>query len=61
MHGLVTLLACKAHGAGQIIVADLVQARLDKAMELGATAVINRWEEDALEKIMELTVGRGAV
>ena len=30
--GLVTLLACKAHGAGQIIVADLVQARLDKAM-----------------------------
>ena len=39
--GLVTLLACKAHGAGQIIVADLVQARLDKAMELGATAVIN--------------------
>lgn len=24
--GLVTLLACKAHGAGQIIVADLVQA-----------------------------------
>ena len=52
--GLVTLLACKAHGAGQIIVADLVQARLDKAMELGATAVINSGKEDALEKIKEL-------
>ena len=58
--GLVTLLACKAHGAGQIIVADLVQARLDKAMELGATAVINSGKEDALEKIKELTGGRGA-
>ena len=57
--GLVTLLACKAHGAGQIIVADLVQARLDKAMELGATAVINSGKEDALEKIKELTGGRG--
>jgi len=53
-------LACKAHGAGQIIVADLVQARLDKAMELGATAVINSGKEDALEKIKELTGGRGA-
>ena len=36
--GLVTLLACKAHGAGQIIVADLVDARLEKARELGAAA-----------------------
>ena len=54
------MLACKAHGAGQIIVADLVQARLDKAMELGATAVINSGKEDALEKIKELTGGRGA-
>lgn len=58
--GLVTLLACKAHGAGKIIVADLVQARLDKAMELGATAVINSSKEDALAKIRELTNGRGA-
>ena len=31
--GLVTLLACKAKGAGQIIVADLVDARLEKAKE----------------------------
>ena len=32
----------------------------DKAMELGATAVINSGKEDALEKIKELTGGRGA-
>lgn len=33
--GLVTLLSCKAHGAGKVIVADLVDARLEKAKELG--------------------------
>ena len=32
--GLVTLLSCKAHGAGKIIVADLVDAKLKKALEL---------------------------
>ena len=58
--GLVTLLACKAHGAGKIIVADLVEARLQKALELGATEVINSGKEDALKKIEELTNGRGA-
>ena len=58
--GLVTLLACKAHGAGTIIVSDLVEARLDKALELGATSVINSGKEDVLEKIKELTGGRGA-
>ena len=58
--GLVTLLACKAHGAGKIIVADLVEARLQKAIELGAAAVINSVKEDALKKIEELTNGRGA-
>lgn len=58
--GLVTLLACKAHGAGQIIVADLVDARLNKAKELGAAYVINSGKEDVLEKIKEITDGKGA-
>lgn len=58
--GLVTLLACKAHGAVKIIVADLVEARLQKALEIGATEVINSGKEDALKKIEELTNGRGA-
>lgn len=57
--GLVTLLACKALGAEQIIVADLVDARLNKALELGAASVINSGREDVLEKVRELTKGRG--
>ncbi len=58
--GLVTLLSCKAHGAGKIIVVDLVKARLDKALELGADYVINGGEENAIDRIMELTDGKGA-
>lgn len=58
--GLVTLLACKAHGAGQIIVADLVDARLEKAKELGAAAVINSGKTNLLEEVRRLTNGRGA-
>lgn len=58
--GLVTLLACKAHGAGNIIVADIVDARLEKAKELGATHVVNSKEVNALEEIARLTGGKGA-
>ncbi|MBP3218249.1 MAG: NAD(P)-dependent alcohol dehydrogenase [Lachnospiraceae bacterium] len=58
--GLVTLLSCKAHGAGKIIVADLVDARLKKALELGADYVINSKEVDAIEEINRLTDGQGA-
>ncbi len=58
--GLVTLLSCKAHGAGQIILADLVEAKLEKAKELGATYVINSKEKDVFEEIARLTGGRGA-
>ena len=58
--GLVTLLACRAHGAGKIIVADLVDARLQKAKELGADFVINSGRCDAAEEIKKLTDGQGA-
>ena len=58
--GLVTMLACKAHGAGQIIVADLVDARLEKAKELGAAAVINSKNTDVFKEVERLTNGRGA-
>ena len=56
--GLVTMLACKAHGAGQIIVADLVDARLEKAKELGADFVINSGKTDIMKEIREITGGR---
>lgn len=58
--GLVTMLACKAQGAGRIIVADLVDTRLKKAMEMGATDVVNSGSEDIKKKVEELTQGRGA-
>lgn len=58
--GLVTLLACKAHGAGKIIVSDLVDARLEKAKELGADIVINSGSCDAKAEILRLTDGKGA-
>lgn len=57
--GLCTLLSCKAHGAGQIIVCDVVDARLKKAKELGADIVINSKECDPVKKIAEITNGRG--
>ena len=57
--GLVTLLACKAHGASDITVVDVIPKRLDYAMKLGATRVINGKEKDAVEEIMKLTNGAG--
>ena len=58
--GLVTLLSCKAHGAGKIILADLIDARLEKAKELGATYVINSSKCDVIEEVKKLTDGNGA-
>lgn len=58
--GLVTLLACKARGAGTIIISDLVDARLEKAKELGATYVLNGGEVDVLAEIAKITGGKGA-
>ena len=57
--GLVTLLACKAYGATDITVVDVMQKRLDYAMKLGATRVINAKEEDAIKTIDEITNGHG--
>ena len=38
---------------------DIMQKRLDKALELGATGVINSKEEDVLETMAKLTNGKG--
>ena len=58
--GLVTLLACKARGAAKVIVTDLVDARLEKAKELGADYIINCKDVDAVEEILKITEGKGA-
>ncbi|MFL0553931.1 NAD(P)-dependent alcohol dehydrogenase [Paenibacillus barengoltzii] len=57
--GLMTLLASKAFGAIDITVVDVIPKRLEKAMELGATRVINAAEMDAVKRIYELTDGEG--
>jgi threonine dehydrogenase-like Zn-dependent dehydrogenase len=55
--GLMTLQAAKAMGAGTVVVADLLQARLDLALELGADAAVNPRTTDlavVLEDILGL-------
>ncbi len=58
--GIMTMLSCKAHGAGKIIVSDLVEARLEKAKALGADYVLNGANCDVPEEVMKLTDGKGA-
>ena len=57
--GLVSMLALKAMGLSKVYVVDVMQNRLDKALELGAAQVINGKEQDAVEAISKLTGGRG--
>lgn len=57
--GLVTLLACKAYGATDVIVVDVIEKRLEVAKKLGASYVINAKNENATDKINELTGGKG--
>lgn len=57
--GLVTLMALKAEGVSKVYVVDIQPKRLEKALELGATEVINGKDVDAVEKLLELTDGRG--
>ena len=53
--GLVTVMALKTMGVTNIIVCDLFDIRLEKALEVGATAVINSSNTDPVEEIRKLT------
>lgn len=57
--GMMTLLAAKAQGASRIIVTDVVGSHLEKALELGATDVINSKDVDPVKAISDLTDGEG--
>ena len=57
--GLMTLLASKARGASDITVVDVMDNRLDKAKEMGATHVINAKRDDAVLAVKKLTKNRG--
>lgn len=58
--GLVSMMALKAEGVSRVYVVDIMQKRLDKALELGATGIINSQETDVLKEVERLTEGRGA-
>ncbi len=55
--GLGILQCIKARSSAEVIVIDLSEKRLDKALELGADAVINARDIDVVEKVHEITGG----
>lgn len=57
--GLVTLLSCRAFGATDLFVVDVLPKRLEYAKKLGATHVINALEEDPVQTIQDRTGGAG--
>lgn len=58
--GLMTLQACRAMGASEIVVVDIMEKRLSMAKQLGAAAVINGMEEDAEKRVKEILGDWGA-
>ena len=57
--GLLCMQVARAAGASKVIVSEPAPARADAARRLGADAVINPLEEDAVERVVELTGGTG--
>lgn len=57
--GLLAAMAAKVAGASPVIIVDLIQSRLDKALELGADAALNASEVDVIAEVGKLT-GEGA-
>lgn len=60
MIGLFIIQALRIKGCGKILAVDLDRSRLDLALKLGADFAIMANEEGVLEKIKNLTHGRGA-
>jgi alcohol dehydrogenase len=58
--GLAAIMTAKLYTPGQIVAIDLEPARLAKAVAFGADATIDNGREDAVERMLELTDGRGA-
>jgi L-iditol 2-dehydrogenase len=52
--GLGAVLAFKSLGASHVVVVDLIPARLDKALQIGADAVINSADGDVVARLIEL-------
>jgi 2-desacetyl-2-hydroxyethyl bacteriochlorophyllide A dehydrogenase len=52
--GLGATIAFKSVGVSHVVVADLIPARLEKALAVGADAVINSADEDVAQRLIEL-------
>ena len=57
--GLVTMMALKAMVVTKVYTVDIMEKRLQKALELGADGVINAGQADAVEEVRKLTDGKG--
>ena len=57
--GMGCLLTAQFYSPAQIIAVDMDDNRLAMAKELGATHTINSAKEDAVQRILEITGGRG--
>lgn len=57
--GLVSMMALKARGVSEVYVVDIMEKRLEKALEFGADGVINGAKENVLERAAQLTGGKG--
>lgn len=55
--GLSAIMAAKVVGATIVIAMDVVPSRLDLALQLGASHVINSRERDVMEAVTEITGG----
>jgi len=58
--GILFTLLAKHYGASKVIGVDMVPYRLAKALDMGATDVVDITEENSKSRIMELTNGEGA-
>ena len=52
--GLGATIAYKSLGVEHVVVADLIPARLEKALKVGADAVINSADDDVAKRLIEL-------
>ena len=52
--GLGATIAFKSLGVSHVVVADLIPGRLEKALKVGADAVINSAEENVADRLLEL-------
>lgn len=57
--GLLAMMSLRAKGVTKVYVVDIMKNRLDKALELGATGIINGKEQSVEEVAMKLTGGKG--